>query len=415
MAHDMAKITNRLNAAKLRALTRPGSYPDGNGLYLQVRSAERRSWLFRYQLNGKAHLMGLGTFADVPLAEARNAAAAARALARQGQDPIAQRQAVRSAKAAKAAGLTFAEVAEKFIAAKQGGWRNATHRTQWRNTLNTYVMPIIGTLPVAQITTADVTRVLEPIWSKVPETASRVRGRIEAIIDYASTMQWRMGENPARWRGHLANVLPPRVKVRRIEHHAALPWREVGAFMEELAGQDGTAALALRFAILTAARSGEVIGARWREMNQTTATWTVPADRMKAGREHRVPLSDAALDILTTVARLGDEPDEFAFPGLKPRKPLSNMSMLMLLRRMGRADLTAHGFRSTFRDWCSEIARCPREVAEAALAHVVGSKAEAAYARADLLERRRPLMRDWAAFCGRPLAPADVVPIRANR
>ena len=410
----MAKITNRLNAAKLRTLTRPGSYPDGNGLYLQVRSAERRTWLFRYQLNGKAHLMGLGTFADVPLAEARNAAASARALARQGQDPIAQRRAVRSAKAAKSAGLTFAEVAEKFIAAKQGGWRNATHRTQWRNTLNTYVMPIIGTMPVAQITTADVTRVLEPIWSKVPETASRVRGRIEAVIDYSTTMQWRTGENPARWRGHLANVLPPRAKVRRIEHHAALPWREVGAFMEELAGQDGTAALALRFAILTAARTGEVIRARWREMDQTTATWRVPADRMKSGREHRVPLSDAALDVLRTTARLGDEPDEFVFPGLKPRQPLSNMAMLMLLRRMGRADLTAHGFRSTFRDWCSEVARCPREVAEAALAHVVGSKAEAAYARADLLERRRPLMRDWASFCVRRSPTGEVVPLRAG-
>jgi integrase len=408
----MAKITNRLNASRLRTLTRPGSYPDGSGLYLQVRSAQRRSWLFRYQLNGKARLMGLGTVADVPLAEARSEAGAARALVRQGQDPIEVRRALRAAKLADVAGLTFAEVAPKFIAAKEGGWRNAKHRIQWRNTLNTYVMPIIGALPVAQITTADVTRILEPIWRTKPETASRIRGRIEAVIDYASTMQWRSGENPARWRGHLANVLPPRAKVRRIEHHAALPWRDVGAFMEKLAGQDGTAALALRFAILTAARTGEVQGLRWREIDWTTTTWTVPAGRMKAGREHRVPLSDAAHDLLRTMARLGTEPDSFVFRGLKPGKPQSSMAMLMLLRRMGRADLTTHGFRSTFRDWCSEVARCPRELAEAALAHVVGNKAEAAYARADLLERRRLLMAEWSSFCTAPPRPAEVVPIR---
>ena len=329
-----------MNAAKMRTLTKPGSYGDGAGLYLQVRGPDKRSWLYRFKLHGRAHLMGLGAVDDVSLAEARDAAGAARKLVRQGVSPIDQRRAARAENATQA-GLTFAQVADAYIAAHEPSWRNAKHRQQWRNTLDTYADPVLGKLPVALVGVGEVMRVLEPLWRAKTETASRLRGRIESVLDYAAARGWRTGENPARWRGHLDNLLPARSKVAKVEHHSALPWREVGAFTTVLAQEEGMSALALRFAILTAARTGEVIGARWSEIDMHAATWTVPAERMKAGREHRVPLSDGALDVLREVAKLatGPDPRAFVFPGGKVGKPLSSMALLMLLRRMeiGRA------------------------------------------------------------------------------
>jgi integrase len=406
----------KLNAARLRTLTKRGAYGDGAGLYLQVRGAEQRSWRYRFKLHGEPHLMGLGTVADVSLAEARDAAAAARKLVRQGIDPIARRRAERADAAGRAGLNTFAEVADAYIAAHAASWRNAKHRQQWRNTLDTYARPVLGNFGVAMVDTGGVMRVLEPIWREKPETASRLRGRIESVLDYATARGWRTGDNPARWRGHMDNLLPSRAKIARVEHHAALPWREIGAFMADLSKQEGVGALALRYAVLTAARTGEVIGARWSEIDMPAGVWTVPAERMKAGREHRVPLSDAALAVLrqaTTLAAKQD-PGGFVFPGGKASKPLSSMAMLMLLRRMERGDLTAHGFRSTFRDWCAESTNYPREIAEAALAHTLRDKTEAAYQRGDLMEKRRRLMAEWAAFCARPAPAGEVVTLRAE-
>lgn len=401
----------KITAAKLRTLTKPGIYGDGGGLYLRVRGASGSAWLYRYKRNGKGHLMGLGSLMDVSLAEAREAATAARKLVRQGVDPIARR---RGEEAARAGLNTFTEVAAAYIAAHQASWKNAKHRQQWTNTLDAYAFPVLGKLGVAMIGTAEITRVLEPIWHEKPETAARVRGRIEAVLDFATARGWRTGENPARWRGHLANILPARGKLARVQHHAALPWREMGAFMAALAGQAGMAAMALRFAILTAARTGEVISARWCEVDMHTAIWTVPAARMKAGREHRVPLSDAALAVLRDAAMLGSDPAAFVFPGARKGKPISNMAMAQLLKRMGRDDLTVHGFRSTFRDWCAEATGTPRELAEAALAHTLHDKVEAAYQRADLMEKRRRLMAEWAGFCTSPAPAGEVVPIRGR-
>ncbi|HME25230.1 MAG TPA: integrase arm-type DNA-binding domain-containing protein [Acetobacteraceae bacterium] len=418
---------SKLNAMRLRTLTKPGTYGDGSGLYLQVRmpgkpqqpegpdKRERpnRSWLYRFKLHGKAHLMGLGTVDDVSLAEARDVAAAARKLVRQGINPIDQRRAARAESAAQA-GLTFAQVAGAYIAAHERSWRNVKHRQQWRNTLDTYANPILGKLPVAQVDVGAVMRVLEPLWGAKTETASRLRGRIEAVLDYATARGWRSGDNPARWRGHLDNLLPAPSKIAKVEHHAALPWREIGTFMATLAKEEGVSALALRFTILTAARTGEVIGARWTEIDMQAATWTVPPSRMKAAREHRVPLSDPAMKLLRAKLRTSAKADGFVFPGGKAGKPLSSMALLMLLRRMERGDLTAHGFRSTFRDWCAEATNYPREVAEAALAHTLHDKTEAAYQRGDLMEKRRRLMGDWASYCSRPPVTGEVVTLRAG-
>jgi len=412
-----------LTAAKVRT-AKPGRYGDGGGLYLLVRSPDARFWVFRYAMAGTGKLrdMGLGKASGpgaVTLAEARDKAAGLSKLVKAGTDPLEQREA--DAAAAKAAeqqaiarAKSFRDVADLYLSSHDAGWRNAKHRQQWRNTLATYAYPHMGDLPVADVDTAHVMAALQPIWTAKPETASRVRGRIEAVLDYAKAREWRMGENPARWRGHIANLLPTRAKVARVEHHAALPWREIATFMAKLAAQDGVAALALTFAILTAARTGEVIGAKWSEMDLQAAVWTVPAERMKAGHEHRVPLSEPALAIVRAVAGLRIDPatDSYVFPGGKAGKPLSVMAMEMVLRRMERRDITVHGFRSAFRDWCSEHVGCPREVAEAALAHTVRDKTEAAYFRADLFERRRRLMDDWAVFCSRPALPAEVVPIR---
>ena len=389
--------TGKLSALKVKGLTAPGRYGDGGGLWLQVRDADRRSWLFRYARGGKARQMGLGPAADVTLADARLAAAECRKHLLAGHDPIDRRSATRTPPKT----ITFRAVAEMYVAAHETSWRSPQHRWQWSQTLEKHVYPSIGDRPVEAIATGDVMSILEPIWQAIPETASRIRGRIEVVLDYAKARDWRSGENPARWRGHVANMLPKRNKARTVQHHAALPWAQVGVFWAKLAKETGAAALALRFTILTAARTGETIGARWSEIDLAAGVWTVPADRMKAGKEHRVPLSTAAVAVLQPLAalRTSKSPDALVFAGQRPGKPLSNMAMVMLLRRMGHGALTVHGFRSTFRDWAAEATSFPREVAEAALAHVLADKVEAAYRRGDLFEKRRRLMKDWAEFC----------------
>ena len=425
----MARI-GKLSAVEVAKAKGPAVLHDGGGLYLRVapdRSSgdgkERpgaKSWVFRFQLDGKRRDMGLGPYPDISLAEARRRAAEHRNSRRDGIDPLnakaAQRQAQRLA-AAK--GRTFRECAAEFIEKNRAGWRNAKHRQQWGNTLATYAYPILGELPVSAIDTGLVMQVLDPIWTEKPETASRVRGRIEAVLDAATVRGFRQGPNPAQWKGNLAHILPALARVRKVAHHAALPFDQMPDFLSALRHRKSMAARALEFAALTAARTGEVLGARWGEIDLTAKVWTVPADRMKAGREHRVPLTDAAIAVLEKVRVMalmrdgGPDPAAPVFPGPRRALPMSNMTMLMLLRRMQRDDLTAHGCRSTFVDWASERSLYPREVVEMALAHTIGNKAEAAYRRGDLFEKRRKLMEAWARFCEAPPAGA-VVPLRAG-
>lgn len=421
-----SRTMGRLTALRVsRAVGKPGMYADGGGLYLQV-TKSGASWIYRYMLNGRAHEMGLGPFRLYGLREARAKTLDAARLRHEGIDPIEARRAVKArAQLDEAKTVSFQQCAETYIKAHRAGWRNAKHAAQWEATLATYAEPIIGFLPVQAIDTALVMRVLEqearsetnkpsaPLWTAKPETASRLRGRIESILDWAKVRGYCNGENPARWRGHLDKLLPARAKVRKVEHHAALPYGELPKFITVLRTQEGIAARALEFAILTAARTGEVIGARWGEIDIAKKLWTVPAERMKAGKEHRVPLSEWAVAILEEVeplARVGegqDSADAFVFPGGKRGRPLSNMVFLMLLRRMERSDLTAHGFRSSFRDWAAERTNFPSEVAKMALAHAVGDKVDAAYRRGDLFERRRRMMAAWETFCTTPKEAAE--------
>ncbi len=411
----MAKRVEGLSARKVATATEPGRYADGRGLYLHIGKGGAKSWVLRYMLAGKAREMGLGAVADVTLQDARRKAGEARALLDAGRDPLeARREEGRQREAEKARAVTFKDAACRYIAAHRAGWRNEKHAAQWDSTLTTYVYPVFGEVAVADVDTGMVLRALEPIWHDKPETATRVRGRIEAVLDWAKAHGYRDREamNPAQWKGHLSHLLPARSKVARVEHHAALPWREVGAFMVDLRNRPATAARALEFAILTAARSGEVFGATWDEVDLADAVWTVPGERMKAGRDHRVPLSPQAVALLEALA---DESDRtgYVFKGMKKGRPLSGMAMLMLLRRMERGDLTAHGFRSTFRDWAAEATNFQGEVAEAALAHVVGDKVEAAYRRGDLFDKRRRLMETWANHCD--VVNADVGKVVAIR
>jgi len=411
----MARTTGRLTALKVERAKEPGMYADGGGLYLQVTEGGA-SWIYRYMLAGRAREMGLGPLALFGLSEARAKALDARRLRHEGIDPIEARRAIRDqARLDAAKAVTFKQCAERYIAAHRAGWRNGKHAAQWEATLATYAEPIIGALPVQAIDTALVLKCLEPMWTTKPETAGRLRGRIENVLDWAKVRGYRAGENPARWRGHLDKLLAARGKVRKVEHHAALPYAELPGFLVALRQQEGIAARALEFAILTAARTGETIGARWSEFDLLDKTWTVPDERMKAGKPHRVPLSARVLAILEGMQphRHAGEADGYVFPGGNIGKPLSNMAFLMLLRRMGRGDLTAHGFRSSFRDWAAERTHFPSEVAEMALAHVVGSKVEAAYRRGDMFEKRRRLMDAWAEFCTtEPVERDKVVPMQ---
>jgi integrase len=349
-------------------------------------------------LDSRPREMGLEPVNVISLAEARKRAAECRRMRHDGIDPIEARRAQRDQKKLEAAkSMTFDACADAYIEAHQASWRNEKHRDQWRNTLNSYASPVFGSMPVQAVDVALVMKALEPIWKTKPETASRLRGRIEAVLDWAAVRGYRKGENPARWRGHLDKLLPARAKIQKVEHHAALPYDQIGEFSAALRGQEGIGARALEFLILTAARTGEIIGARWGEVDLEDKIWVVPETRMKAGREHRVPLSGAALTILKQMNEIRD--GDFVFPGGKKAKPLSNMAMLAVLRRMGRNDLTAHGFRSTFRDWAAERTNFPREVVEMALAHTIESKVEAAYRRGDLFQKRRQLMEAWARYC----------------
>ena len=394
----MARSVNRLSPRTVATVTERGYYGDGDGLYLQVSAYGTKSWLFRFTLAGKAREMGLGAVNTVTLAEAREEARRCRKLVRDGIDPIEARKAEKLSVLADAAKvMTFKQCAEAYINAHEAGWRNAKHASQWRNTLTTYAYPVFGNLSVAAVDTGMVMKVLEPIWNTKTETASRLRGRIESVLDWATARKHRHGDNPARWKGHLDMLLPARSKVAKVEHHAALAYDGMGTFMALLRTQDGISAKGLEFQILTGTRAGEVVGAMWSEFDLVKKTWTIPGDRMKAGREHRVPLSDAAVAVLEAMAKVRSS--DYVFPGAKDKRPLSGMAFLMLLRRMGHGDLTAHGFRSTFRDWAAERTAYPRDVAEMALAHTIGDKVEAAYRRGDLFEKRTRLMQDWADFC----------------
>jgi integrase len=410
----MPRPMHKLSQVQIgRAMKQQCTLNDGGGLYFVSRPPNGASWIFRFSRHGKDRWMGIGQYPTVTLKDARARATDARQLLSGDVDPIENRRQQRAqTKLQLVRQMTFAQCAALYITSHKTAWRNAKHSAQWDATLKTYVYPLIGSLPVAAVDTSLVMKVLQPIWNAKPETASRLRGRIEAILNWATVSEFRTGLNPARWRGHLDNLLPARSKIARVEHHAALPYADVPAFMVKLLLQEGVAARALEFLILTAARTGEVIGARWSEINLREKLWTIPAERMKAGKEHRVPLSSRAIEILEAIHPDSSAADGFVFPGNKAKKPLSNMAFLMLLRRMKCAGMTAHGLRSSFRDWCAERTNFPSEVAEMALAHAVGNKVEAAYRRGDLYGKRQQLMDHWATFCASPAPVANTSVIR---
>lgn len=388
------RAINKLSVKWIESSKREaGLFSDGGGLWLRVTSTKTRSWIFRYTRAGKTHDIGLGPYLNVSLELARQKAADMRAALGRGDDPMALRV---SAKAAIAHRMTFKQCAEQYIADNAPGWKNAKHADQWRATLETYAYPVIGKLDVANVDIHHVLKIAEPIWTTKNETANRVRGRIESVLAWATTRKLRTGDNPARWKGHLDTILPAPSRVKQIKHHAALPYEELPAFIKELRKQSGAAARALEFTILTAARTGEVIGAKWDEIDKENAVWVIPAKRMKAKKEHHIPLTLCTLTILEEMRAIRES--DYVFPGWRAGKPLSNMAMLKLLARMGRADLTTHGFRSTFRDWAGETTAHPREVIEHAMAHLLKDKAEAAYQRGTLFPRRKALMADWTAY-----------------
>lgn len=419
----MAMVTGKLSDLKCkRAKGRPGLpylLSDGGCLYLRVSSTGARYWIMRYSLHGKPHVLGIGPYPLVSLAEAREKVLEARKLKLEHIDPIAARRAKRAGVAVDAAkSMTFAACAEAYIEAHKAGWKSAKHQGQWRNTIEMYANPVIGSLPVAAIDTGLVLKVLqqkldgEPLWVARAESAKRLRGRIESVLDWARVSGFRDGENPARWKGHLDHLLPPPRKTQRVVHHDALAYAELPAFMLALAEVEGIPARCVEFLVLTCARSGEARGVTWGEINLAERLWIVPASKMKAGKEHRVPLSARALEILVEMRFGCDSPDPRAlvFPSVKRGRPLPDKTLLKVLRNMGQDSVTVHGFRSSFRDWAAEKTSYPREACELALAHAVGSAVEQAYRRSDLFERRRALMRDWGAYCATlPGAAGDTV------
>lgn len=392
----MKRKINRLEPVTIGRLKTPGYYPDGLNLYLQVSATGSKSWVFRYTLAGKQREMGLGSFPTFSLANARERATAARQLLADKICPLeTKRNKILADRLSTASVITFDDAAERYIKTHESGWKNLKHIGQWRSTIATYASPVIGKLPVHVIDNKAVVNVLEPIWNSKRETASRLRGRIEKILDWATTLKYRTGDNPARYKGNLDNLLTKSEKI--IEHHPALPFKEIGAFMATVRTMPGMAALALQFIILTATRTSEVLNAKWSEFDLDVGVWVIPKARMKTRKEHAVPLSPEALAILRTI-KLELYQSEFVFAGSNG-KALSNMACLSLLKRMGRTDLTVHGMRSTFRDWCSESTAYPRDVAEMALAHAIKDKTEAAYRRGDLFDKRTKMMADWAAYC----------------
>jgi integrase len=423
------RVLNKLTDTQVRKANVPGYYGDGGGLWLQVGPTGRKSWIFRFMLNGKAREMGLGAYPDVPLAGsatdmlvagelrkvlvpgARDKAAHARRLIADGVDPIEAKRAGRAENVAATAKVrTFDECTKDYITAHRSEWKNAKHAAQWETTLATYASPFIGKLPVSEIDTALVLKVLEPVWAEKTETAKRLRGRVETILASATVAGYRTGDNPARWRNHLDLLLADPDKIAKKEHHAALPYNDIGSFLAKLREQPGTSPKAVELIILTAVRTNEAFLAKWDEFDLSHHVWTIPGERMKSKREHRVPLSKEATSLLRSLKQLtGGE--GHVFPGAKEGQPMSNMAGLQLLKRMRRQDITVHGFRSTFRDWAAEQTNFPREVAEAALAHVLKDKTEAAYQRGDLFQKRAKLMQAWADYCGRITTPASVTPI----
>jgi len=421
----MGRTLNRLSPVKVRTLTRDGHYADGGGLYLSVQEGGRnKSWLFRYAIQERnekgrqlERWMGLGPIETVTLAEAREAALQCRKLRQQGIDPIEQRNAARAAaQVAKAKALTFDQCVASYLADHRPKWRSIRHSQQWEWTLRDYASPLIGRLPVASIDTALVVKVLQqdvegkPFWQARPESASRLRGRIESVLSWATVREFRSGDNPARWTGHLKELLPSRRQLRATVHYPALPYREIGPFITLVRAQKGVVPRAFEFLVLTAARTQEVLGSRWTEFDFEQRIWTRPAGRMKGGVPHRVPLSGRALAIVQEMWSLRQ--NELVFPG--QRGTLNPSNFFKFLKGLGRGDITSHGFRSTFRDWAGEQTNFPREVCEDALAHRVGGPVEEAYRRGDFLEKRRRLMEAWADFCERPAPSGEVVPIRVR-
>ena len=387
----------------------PGKYEDGGGLRLVVSNSGAKKWVLRFTIEGKRREMGLGSFPDVGLAEARDKATVHRKQSRAGIDPIEARQTEPEKTP------TFTACAARYIRAHRRGWKNAKHARQWVRTLKTYARSVIGSKRVDAVSTEDILKILSPIWNTKTETAKRVQGRVENILDYAAAHKYRDPLNPARWRGHLDKLLPKPSRVKKVTHHPAMSHSEVPAFVAELSINDSVSALALRFLILTGTRTSEVLQAQWPEIDLEAAVWTIPAKRMKARRVHRVPLSDAATAILEALPRINSNP--YLFPGVRHGRPLSNMALLQLMRGMGygvdgnRGDYVPHGFRSSFRDWSGEVSSFPRDVAEMALAHIIENKVEAAYRRGDLFAKRRMMMQEWADYLGKLKAVAGIIPI----
>ncbi len=421
----MARELNKLTAIQVKNEKKKGLHHDGGGLYLQVAASGAKSWLFCYRFNGRDREMGLGPLTVVSLAEARIKMQDARKSMAMKIDPLEAKKAAEvKARLETIKGITFKECANAYIDAHKGAWRNQKAIKQWNSFFEKYAYPIIGTLPVNEVDLDLVLKILQPIWATKTETADRIRNRIERILDFAKVREYRQGENPARWRGHLDQLLPRPSKIAKVRHFPALPYSEIGDFMLGLQQINDLGARVLEFTILTGVRTNEATGARWEEIDLKAKTWTVPAHRMKTGIEHRVPLTDRTIEILYEAEKLiefeqpANHKSGWIFRGRRGDKPISNMAMLMLLRRIGRKDITVHGFRSTFRDWAAEETNFSREVAEAALAHVVENRVEAAYRRGDLFEKRRKLMEAWASYCFTPSLKDgvhdNVVSIRAS-
>ncbi|THT95453.1 DUF4102 domain-containing protein [Lampropedia puyangensis] len=398
----MPKIAKELRALDISRLGESGHHPVGGvvGLYLYITPNGAKSWVLRTMIAGKRRHMGLGAYPTVPLAQAREKARQARDEIINGNDPIAQRKQAKSLlQAQQATEITFAQAAQSYIDAHSDGWKNPKHRAQWTSTLETYVFPVMGKLMVKDVAQTHVLQVLEPIWKTKTETATRIRGRMESVLDWATVRHYRDGDNPARWKGHLDKLLAPPTRIQKVIHHKAIEIDNMPTFMAELRKREGIAPRALELAIYCAARSGEVRGSTWDEVDFDKQIWVIPAERMKAGSEHRVPLSRQCIDLLKKIPRLVDCP--YIFPSTKSGM-LSDMALLAVMRRM-EVDAVPHGFRSTFRDWAGEKTNYPRDVAEQALAHTLTNKVEAAYRRGDALEKRRQMMQDWADFCHAPL------------
>jgi integrase len=404
----MARVLHRLSDVAVKAKKRPGHIADGGNLYLRVAPSGSKQWIFRFAIAGRTRDAGLGSYPTVTLVKAREDAARLRRLVAAGIDPIQARNEERQAARANAAkGMTFEECAKSFISSHAPSWKDKT-REDFRRVVNTYAGPVLGELPVQAIDTGLVMKVLEPIWAEKTATASQVRANIENVLNWAKARGYRSGENPAQWRGHLDQLLPAPARVQPVEHHRALPYGDIPTFMGQVRARDGISARALELLILTAIRIGEALGARWDEIDLRAKLWTIPKERMKSGKEHRVPMAPRALAIVQEMAELRF--NEFVFPGAKQGRPLSDSGIRGLVRELHEAVITRHGFRSSFRDWAAETTGFPNHVVEMALAHAVSDAVEAAYRRGDLLEKRRELMEAWAAYCER--TSAEIVPLK---